>query len=339
MTLDTTLERLRDAASETTALRLAFIGLTNGLMETLDERGALTAEALAARTDTDPTYVGKWLDATYAFELVDNDGDVFELTELGESFLPDTPGTMMPLAIQSILSARLADRLSELVRSGEQPGEAILEDFENITPWFGRMLEAKFRPYCREHVLPILEEVADLGSETTRVLDLGCGNGWYLRELLDTYDGLSGVGIDAMEENLEHARHATEEAGLGHRLDFERTDIFDYRPEESFDVVVLNRTLHHVWDRLDEVFATIGASLADDGWLILWEPAWPDTRDALRDPERKGLGMRNLAEHAMGNRLLEPDDIQRACELHGYRTEEQRLDTVETLIVGQRRPT
>lgn len=329
-------EQLRKAASRTTILRLAFIGLTDGLLAPLDGDGPLSAEKLADRTDTDPIYVARWLEAAYAFELVDADGESFELTELGRSFLPDVPGTLMPLAIQSVLSARLADRLSELVRSGEQPGEEILGEFDNVTPWFGRMLEAKFRPYFHEHVLPSLELFERLDSKGGRVLDLGCGNGWYLRALLDEYEGLSGVGVDTMTESIEDARRATDETGLDDRLEFEQADLTTYRPDDTFDAVVLNRTLHHVWDHRDEVFATVEAALADQGHLVAWEPAWPETREALREPERQMLGMRNLAEHAMGNRLLVPEEIGDAFEARAFEVEIRRLDAVETLIVGRR---
>lgn len=328
-------EQLREAALETTTLRLAFIGLTRGLLEFLDEAGPLSSDTLARRTETDREYVARWLDAAYGFDLVDNDGDDFELTELGEAFLPEAPGTLMPLAIQSVLSARMADRLSELLRSGDQPGEKLLGEFENVTPWFGQMLEGKFRPYFREHVLPELEVFEQIDAQSGRVLDLGCGNGWYLRELLTGYGSLSGVGIDSMDENIEAARRASGESGLGGRLEFERADIFEYRPGRAFDAVVLNRTLHHVWDRVDAVFETIEASLADGGRLVAWEPAWPESREALREPERRMLGMRNLAEHAMGNRLLAPEDVRGAFDAHGFETEVHRLDAIETLFVGR----
>ena len=328
-------EQLQDAAGRTTTLKIAFIGLADGLLAALDQESPSTARDLADRTDNDTGYVARWLDAAYAFELTDAAGKKFRLTQLGEAFLPDAPGTLMPLAVQSILSARLADRLADLVRSGEQPGEAILAEFENITPWFGPMLEVKFRPYFREHVLPSLSLFSQVDPKGGRVLDLGCGNGWYLRALLAEYRGLTGVGVDQMQESINHARRATKEAALNHRLEFRRADIFDYRPEDPFDVVVLNRTLHHVWSRRDELFDTVEASLADDGWLVAWEPAWPNDRADLRTPERKMLGMRNLAEHAMGNRLLAPKDVRRAFERHDFETDVRRLDHVETLIVGR----
>jgi SAM-dependent methyltransferase len=333
--LDDTRDQLRDAASQTTILRLAFIGLTDGLLEALDQAATLSSDELADRTDTDPTYVARWLDAAYGFELVDTDDDTFELTELGEAFLPDVPGTMMPLAIQSVLSARLADRLADLLRSGEQPGEAILGEFENVTPWFGRMLEAKFRPYFEGNVLPELEIFEQVDAESGRILDLGCGNGWYLRALLEEFEGLSGVGIDLMPESIRHARTTTAEDGLEGRLDFREADLTDFRTDEPFDVVVLNRTFHHVWEDRDEVFETAAAALADGGHLIAWEPAWPDGRDGLRDSKRRMLGMRNLAEHAMGNRLLTPDELRDAFEAHDFDTDIRRLDAIETLIVGR----
>lgn len=133
-------------------------------MEALDEGGPLAGDDLAEATDADADYVAKWLDAAYAFDLLEADGSTFRLTELGEKFLPDAPGTLMPLAIQSVLSARLADRLSELLHSGEQPGEEIIEEFDSVTPWFGRMLEGKFRPYFCEHVLPELEVFDELAG-------------------------------------------------------------------------------------------------------------------------------------------------------------------------------
>lgn len=334
--LDETRQRLREAAFDTTTLRTAFIGLTDGLLETLERAGPLAADGLADRTETDPDYVARWLDAAYAFELVDPVDDEFELSDLGGAFLPDVPGTLMPLAIQSVLSARLADRLSELVRTGEQPGEAILGEFENVTPWFGRMLAAKFRPYFREQVLPALELFEQVDQRGGRVLDLGCGNGWYLRALLDHYEGLTGTGVDTMAESIRDAREATAEAGLDRRLEFREADLRSYRPDEPFDVVVLNRTLHHVWDVRDEVFETVDAVLADEGHLVAWEPAWPEQREALRTPERQMLGMRNLAEHAMGNRLLVPDEIAETFRAQGFAVDVRQLDAVETLIVGQR---
>lgn len=48
------------------------------------------------------------------------------------------------------------------------------------------------------------------------------------------------------------------------------------------------------------------------------------------------LGMRNLAEYAMGNRLLVPDEIRRVVEDCGFAVDIRRLDTVETLFIGRR---
>lgn len=339
MDLEHKREELMEAAAGTLPLRVAFIGLVDDLLELLHASGPLDAATLAERAEADVGYVEKWLDAAYATQLVDEhdeSDEQFELTELGEAFLPDAPRTLMPLAVQTVLSARIADRLAGFVRTGDQPGEEMLGEFENIKPWFGRMLEAKFGPYFRQNVLPELEVFGRVNREGGRVLDLGCGNGWYLRELAASYENLTGVGIDQMEPSIRQAREAAAEQGLAGRLEFHEADIFDYRPDRPFDVVVLNRTLHHVWTRRDDLLATVDASLADDGELVVWEPAFPEHRQELRHPGKRMLGMRNLAEHAMQNRLLEPDEVRRFLEELGMTVEAKAIDEVERVFVARR---
>ncbi|MFB6263003.1 MAG: trans-aconitate 2-methyltransferase [Bradymonadaceae bacterium] len=336
MDIDERRQRLQSASGEVATLHVAFIGLADDLLEELGDGAAIGAEALADRAGVDPTYAERWLDAAYAHELIGGEDGKFRLTELGEAFLPEAEGSLMPLAVQSVLSGRLTDRLVETVVSGEQPGESLLGEFDNVAPWFGRMLEGKFRPYFRQHVLPALEMLETVDAEAGRVLDLGCGNGWYLREIADAHASIRGTGVDSMEASIRQAGEAATEAGVADRLSFEAGDLFDYRPSDPFDVVALNRTLHHVWAERDALFETIDASLADGGWLAIWEPAWPEDRRALRTPERRPLGMRNLAEHAMGNRLLKPEEIERALSRRNYTVTVERLDEVETLIVGRR---
>jgi len=336
MNLEQRREQLQNAAAGSLPLRLAFVGLVNEMLTELADAGPLEAPQLAERANLDAAYVAKWLDAAFAVELVDVEDDAFGLTELGEAFLPDAPQTMMPLAIQSVLGSRLTDRVADLMRTGEQPGESILKEFENITPWFGRMLEAKFGPYFRQNVLPELDLFEQIDQAGGRLLDLGCGNGWYLRKLAGTYDRLTGLGIDVMEPGIRQAREAARANGLDDRLEFRAADIFDFRPDSPFDAIGLNRTLHHLWGRRSELMETIDAALDDDGYLVVWEPAYPADRRALRDPGKQMLGMRNLAEHGMQNRLLEPREVRETLAEIDLTVDVHQIDEVETLFVGRR---
>jgi cyclopropane fatty-acyl-phospholipid synthase-like methyltransferase len=198
------------------------------------------------------------------------------------------------------------------------------------------MLEAKFGPFFRDNVLPKIDVFEKIDEASGRVLDLGCGNGWYLRELAANYDDLTGLGIDAIADGIDQANEAASEQGLAERLEFRCTDIFEFQPDVPFDAIVLNRTLHHLWGRRDDLLEVVDACLADDGSLLVWEPAYPAERTELRNPRKQMLGMRNLAEHAMQNRLLEPDEVRQTLAELDLEVDVHQIDEVETLFVGRR---
>jgi 2-polyprenyl-3-methyl-5-hydroxy-6-metoxy-1,4-benzoquinol methylase len=168
------------------------------------------------------------------------------------------------------------------------------------------------------------------------VLDLGAGNGWYLRELVDQFDHVEAVGIDTMAPAIETARQKTRQAGHQRRLEFQVDDIFDFEATDPFDVVVMNRTLHHVWSRRQDLASTLDTAIAADGQLVVWEPAWPQDREDLRSARLRGLGLRNLMEHAMGNSLLTPANITGWLEGLGLTVEVRPIDPVETIFVARR---
>ncbi|NIR99446.1 MAG: class I SAM-dependent methyltransferase, partial [Gammaproteobacteria bacterium] len=74
-------------------------------------------EELARAAGQDPAYVRRWCDAAYAFELLEEvRPGVFRLTETGGAFCPDAPGTLMPFAVQHMISAHMAERAAGLMR-------------------------------------------------------------------------------------------------------------------------------------------------------------------------------------------------------------------------------
>lgn len=295
-------------------LNLAYIGITNGLFEALATLGRATAEGIATATARDAGYVVRWCDAAYAFELLDEpEPGVFALTAIGDAFRPSVPGTLMPAAIGAVLGAHMAERASGLMPSGERPGEKVLGERETILPWFGPMLEAQFGPFFEAQILPKLDAFRDVDARGGVAVDLGCGNGWYLRRLAACFPRLRGVGLDGFEENVRGARALAEAEGLGDRLDLRVGDLHHFTIEEPVDLIAMNRALHHVWAEKENVFRILREHLAPGGWAVIWEPAWPSERSALRAPAQRPMAFQNLAEHVQGNHFLRPDEI--AAEL------------------------
>ncbi len=320
-------------------LHLAYVGVTGELFEALHALDRGTAGAIAKKAGRDPGYVVRWCDAAYAFELLREAEDgVFELTPLGAAFLPDAAGTTMPMAIGAVLGAHMAERAAGLMATGERPGESVLAERETILPWFGPMLEKQFGPFFEAEIAGAIDVFAPIDARGGTVVDLGCGNGWYLRGLAKKYPRIRGVGLDGFEANIEAAAALAAKEGYGERLSFRTGDLHRFTVDEPVDAIAMNRALHHVWSDKDDVFRILREHLVTGGVAVIWEPAWPDDRAALRAEAMRPMAFQNLAEHVQGNHFLRPEEISEALQATGFDTETRLfLEGREAVVIGTKR--
>lgn len=109
---------------------------------------------------------------------------------------------------------------------------------------------------------PVLRSMLpDLAGK--RVLDLGCGFGWFCR--FAAGEGAASVlGVDVSERMLERARRETRERGVA----YERADLEGYAPPaEAFDLVYSSLAFHYIAD-LAGLFAGAHAALRPGGALV-----------------------------------------------------------------------
>jgi len=332
-------QRMMNHLQEAQGLQLAYVGLVNGLFQALAAEPS-SGEALAGRTATDPAYVARWCDAAYAFGMLDENQGQFTLSSVGQAFLPDASFSLMPLAVNAMLNSHMADRAAALMRSGERPGEEVLAENKTLLPWFGPMLEGSFAPLFDQQILNGVPVFSEMDRKGGLVVDLGCGNGWYLRQLARKMANIKGVGLDGFAENIHQAADLAKKEKLDSRLRFLKGDIHDFTLDEPADIIAMNRALHHVWDKKESVFAALRDHLAPGGAVVIWEPNWPANRAELRHPAKRGLALQNLIEHIQGNHLLRPDEISAGFESVGmipqvYLFAEGR----EAVIVGRKKQT
>lgn len=315
---------------------IAYIGVVNHLFAGLAALGEARPGQLAGHTGMDAGYVTRWCDAAYAFELLDEtEQDQFVLSELGRLFLSNVPGSLMPFAVNAVLGAHMAERAAELMPGGEQPGEKVLAERKTVLPWFGPMLEGMFGPFLEQQIIPNVPAYQAVDARQGLAVDLGCGNGWYLRRLALRLPNLRGIGLDGFDENIRQANALAEQAGTQDRIRFKAGDIHHFTIDEPADLIAMNRALHHVWDQKENVFRILHEHLKPEGVAIIWEPNWPRERKALRDPGRRGMAFQNLSEHVQGNHFLRPDEIAAQFEQVGMVPEVYLFDDDrEAVVVG-----
>lgn len=319
------------------ALNIAFIGLSNNLFTVLAEMGRVSHNELSAKTGLDMGYLRRWCDAAFAFGLLDEDDGKLLLTELGNAFIPETQGSLMPFAVQSVLSAHMCERAATFMRNGERPGEKVLAERENIIQLFGPMLEAMFSGIFEQQLLPNIPTYKETDDRGGIAVDLGCGNGWYLRKLATRFPNMRGIGFDGFEENINHATRLSQKDGLSKRLSFFIGDIYHIRVNESVDLIAMNRALHHVWDEREKVFTVIKEHLKIGGSAVIWEPNWPKVRSDLKDPMKRGMAFQNLVEHIQGNHFLTPEEVEAEFHRVGMKTEVCLfVNGNEAVIVGKK---
>lgn len=317
------------------SLNMAYIGVSSGLFECLNSSGPVTLLELCRSAGTDPGYTERWCDAAYAFELITEKDGKFTLSQKGRCFLKEGKDSLAAMPVQAVIGTHMAERAAGLIKTGEIVGEKILGERPTVLPLFGFMLEKSFAPLFENTILPRLEIYKNINEKKGTVIDLGCGNGWYIRRILAAYDGIRGIGIDGFEENIRLAGELAKKENLKERIEFQSGDIFEYNPKEKVHGIAMNRALHHVWDRKELVFQKFSDFLVPGGAAVIWEPRWPDKRSDLLHPSRQMMAVQNLGEHAQGNHFLRPEEIEEQFAKVGMKaTTLLFMDGNESVVVG-----
>ncbi len=97
-----------------------------------------------------------------------------------------------------------------------------------------------------------------------RVIDLGCGFGWFCRWARQQGSAAHVLGLDVSEKMLARARAETDDPAII----YERTDLEQLAlPEAVFDLAYSALCLHYV-ENLAGMLAAVHRALVPGGWLV-----------------------------------------------------------------------
>lgn len=110
-------------------------------------------------------------------------------------------------------------------------------------------------------------------QEISRVLDIGCGSGWFVHACAEL--GIEAIGVDVSEKKIETARKQAVERGVSNRCTFEVGDIVDFRIEDhggKVDLLFAQSSLHHLPGLEEKLPLLVDKLLRPDGFMLFCEP-------------------------------------------------------------------
>ena len=165
-----------------------------------------------------------------------------------------------------------------------------------------------------------------------RILDVGCGRGFYIEAIARVYPHATAIGVDFNETPLTlaqeqtHARHFSLARSDARALPF---------PANSFDAVICPDVLEHIEEH-DRVLSEINRVLTDDGLLLITVPHrnYPFVWDPLNWVSERAFG-KHMPSHiwwlagiwADHVRLYSTEEITRTVNAAGFAVEDMLFTT------------
>jgi SAM-dependent methyltransferase len=263
---------------------MLHLGDRLGLYRAMAGAGPLTPDDLAGRTGTHERYVREWLgnQAAGGYVAYDATAGTFELSAEHALVLGDEQSPVfLGGAFETVASCYADhDAFAEAFTTGEGVGWG--EHDDRLYSGCLRLFRPGYEANLVQSWLPALEGVVDKLRAGASVADVGCGYGASTVIMARAFEHSSFVGVDSHAPSVDAARAAARDAGVDRRTRFDVATAAEV-PGAGYDLVTMFDCLHDMGDPVGAARA-IRASLADDGTLLLVEPAAGETLEDNLNP-------------------------------------------------------
>jgi SAM-dependent methyltransferase len=256
---------------------MLHLGDRLGLYRAMAGAGPLTPADLAGRTGTHERYVREWLgnQAAGGYVAYDATAGTFELSAEHALVLADEQSPVfLGGAFETVASCYADhDAFAEAFTTGEGVGWG--EHDDRLYSGCLRLFRPGYEANLVQSWLPALDGVVTKLQAGASVADVGCGYGASTVIMARAFEHSSFLGVDSHAPSIDAARAAARDAGVDRRTRFDVATAADV-PGAGYDLVTMFDCLHDMGDPVGAARA-IRESLADDGTLLLVEPAAGET--------------------------------------------------------------
>ena len=159
-------------------------------------------------------------------------------------------------------------------------------------------------------------------NKSFNFLDLGCGNGWVVRKLINEPLCNIAHGVDGAKQMISNAKKRGEEEHYIH------ADISDYQPSTRFDLVHSMEVMYYLSDPLSVIKKIEDSWLNSDGRLIIGLDLYYENEDSHSWEAKVNTPMLMLKESEWGDLFKQAGFI----DVESWRVN-KRQDWSGTLVV------
>jgi SAM-dependent methyltransferase len=325
------------------AVSVGSIGIRAGLFAGIDNRGPVSTSELADDLGFDEHLVRVWCRAAFAFEFLDTDAEGrYRLTAGTATILLDESHPLNMGGRFLFATATWQDTLvypdalaDPAVRSRSERDPLVLDAM--------RATSAPDSVMLIDHVLPQVPGLVQTLHDGGTILEIGCGAAQLALALARRFRTARLVGLEFDPASVAQARTAVRDAGLEHRVQVTHADANQLAEPDTYQLVVMNRSLHEVGgpDEQLNVLRRSNDALLAGGWTIVSELPYPDNEDDYRtNPDARRLAGVQLHEAIAGCAMITTTQLTTLMHNAGYhhvRVIDQPR-TSRIVSIGQRPP-
>ncbi len=233
--------------------------------------------------------------------------------------------------VRMTTSDALALRMRSLLLAGTpSKAPAVADSVAAVVTWFGAM-------QAQDYASGLWSIGARLPAMTHS------GSGQLCLALAHRFPTARLVGVEFDPASVAQARSAVQDAGLEHRVQVTHADANQLADRDTYQLVVMNRSLHEVGgpDEHLNVLRRSKEALRADGWTIVSELPYPDNEaDYRTNPDQRRLAGAQVHEAIVGCAMITTSQLAALMRNAGHDSvrviDQPRSSRI--VIIGQRPP-
>ena len=176
------------------------------------------------------------------------------------------------------------------VRSKEERwlSDQMVSKLPNLPANHPHQKEWKKRIHSLKKIIEILKK-----SNTRRILEIGCGNGWFANTLVNS--GFTVDALDVGKEELEQAARCFKDENLR----FICCDDLSLLDDSAYDVIIFNASLHY-FDISNDFWTLLKSKLQNNGRIFIMDSHFYNEADVSSAKQRTEGGPHTVHGYLQG---------------------------------------